>query len=56
MAPSHGVAHASNREAAVRGAPASDDETAFRSAAGFREARRHRTFANGKIPAARIGG
>src|SRR6516225_1245952 len=28
------------REAALRGAPASDGETAFRGAAGFREARR----------------
>ena len=41
MAPSHGFAAASHREAALRGAPASHSETAFRSAAGFREARRH---------------
>src|SRR5499427_3110254 len=42
MAPSHGFAAASHREAALRGAPASHGETAFRGAAGFREApRRH---------------
>jgi hypothetical protein len=40
MAPSHGFAAASHREAALRGAPASHGETAFRGAAGFREARR----------------
>jgi hypothetical protein len=40
MAPSHGFAAASHREAALRGAPASRGETAFRGAAGFREARR----------------
>jgi hypothetical protein len=40
MAPSHGFAAASHREAALRGAPASHSETAFRGAAGFREARR----------------
>jgi hypothetical protein len=40
MAPSHGFAAASYREAALRGAPASHGETAFRGAAGFREARR----------------
>ena len=34
MAPSHGFAAASHREAALRGAPASDSETAFRGAAG----------------------
>jgi hypothetical protein len=39
MAPSHGFAAASHREAALRGAPASHGETAFRGAAGFREAR-----------------
>jgi hypothetical protein len=68
MAPSHGFAAASHREAALRGAPASHGETAFRGAAGFREARRRhavhpsrnavlrrRAFANGKIPAARPG-
>jgi hypothetical protein len=37
MAPSHGFAAASHREAALRGAPASHGETAFRGAAGFRE-------------------
>ena len=37
MAPSHGFAAASHREAALRGAPASHGETAFRGA-GFREA------------------
>jgi hypothetical protein len=42
MAPSHGFAAASHREAALRGAPASHGETAFRGAAGFREARRRR--------------
>jgi hypothetical protein len=41
MAPSHGFAATSHREAALRGAPASHGETAFRGAAGFREARRH---------------
>jgi hypothetical protein len=41
MAPSHGFAVALHREAALRGAPASHGETAFRGAAGFREARRH---------------
>ena len=40
MAPSHGFAAASHREAALRGAPASHGETAFRGAAVFREARR----------------
>jgi hypothetical protein len=40
MAPSHGFAAASHREAALRGVPASHGETAFRGAAGFREARR----------------
>ena len=40
MAPSHGFAAASHREAALRGTPASHRETAFRGAAGFREARR----------------
>jgi hypothetical protein len=40
MAPSPGFAAASHREAALRRAPASHDETAFRGAAGFREARR----------------
>ena len=40
MAPSHGFAAASHREAALREAPASHGETAFRGAAGFREARR----------------
>jgi hypothetical protein len=40
MAPSHGFAADSHREAALRGAPASHGETAFRGAAGFREARR----------------
>src|ERR1700739_4500010 len=40
MAPGHGFAAASHREAALRGAPASHGETAFRGAAGFREARR----------------
>ena len=35
MAPSHGFAAASHREAALRGAPASHGETAFRGAAGF---------------------
>src|ERR1700750_832118 len=40
MAPSHGFAAGSHREAALRGAPASHGETAFRGAAGFREARR----------------
>jgi hypothetical protein len=40
MAPSHGFAAASHREAALRGAPASHGETAFRGAAGFHEARR----------------
>ena len=39
MAPSRGFAAASHREAALRGAP-SHGETAFRDAAGFREARR----------------
>ena len=34
MAPSHGFAAASHREAALRGAPASYGETAFRGAAG----------------------
>ena len=34
MAPSHGFAAASHREASLRGAPASDGETAFRGAAG----------------------
>ena len=38
MAPSHGFAAASHREAVLRGAPASHGETAFRGAAGFREA------------------
>jgi hypothetical protein len=38
MAPSHGFAAISHREAALRGAPASHGETAFRGAAGFREA------------------
>src|SRR5262249_13747699 len=33
MAPSHGFAAASHREAALRGAPASHGETAFRGAA-----------------------
>ena len=42
MAPSHGFAAASHREAALRGAPASHSETAFRAAAGFREARHRR--------------
>ena len=68
MAPSHGFAAASHREAALREAPASHDDRAFRGAAGFREARRRhavhpsrnavlrrRAFANGKIPAARLG-
>ena len=68
MAPSHGFAAASHREAALRGAPASHGDTAFRGAAGFREARRRhavhpsrnavlrrRAFANGKIPAAHPG-
>ncbi len=42
MAPSHGFAAASHREAVLRGAPASHGETAFRGAAGFRDAhRRH---------------
>src|SRR5215472_4135627 len=41
MAPSHGFAAASHCEAALGGAPASHGETAFRGAAGFREARRH---------------
>ena len=41
MAPSHGFAATSHREAALRGAPASHGETAFRGAAGFREDRRH---------------
>src|SRR6516164_10494170 len=40
MAPSHGFAAASHREAALREAPASHGETVFRGAAGFREARR----------------
>jgi hypothetical protein len=40
MVPSHGFAAASRREAALRGTPASHGETAFRGAAGFREARR----------------
>jgi hypothetical protein len=40
MAPSHGFAAASQRKAALRGAPASHGETAFRGAAGFCEARR----------------
>ena len=40
MAPSHRFAAASHREAALGGAPASHVETAFRGAAGFREARR----------------
>ena len=40
MAPSHGFAAASHREGALRAAPASHGETAFRGAAGFREARR----------------
>ena len=39
MAPSHGFAAASYREAALRGVPASHGETAFRGAAGLREAR-----------------
>ena len=68
MVPSHGFAAASHREAALREAPASHDDRAFRGAAGFREARRRhavhpsrnavlrrRAFANGKIPAARPG-
>ena len=38
MAPSHGFAAASHREAALGGAPACHVETAFRGAAGFREA------------------
>jgi hypothetical protein len=38
MAPSHGFAAVSHREAALRGAPASHGETAFGGAAGFREA------------------
>ena len=42
MAPSRGFAAASHREAALRGAP-SHGETAFRDAAGFREARRLRS-------------
>ena len=37
MAPSHGFAAASHREAVLRGAPASHGETAFRGAVGFRE-------------------
>src|ERR1700739_1955635 len=40
IAPSHGFAAASHREAALRRAPTSHGETAFRGAAGFREARR----------------
>jgi hypothetical protein len=42
MAPSHGFAAASHREAPLRGAPASHGESAFRGAAGFSEARRRR--------------
>jgi hypothetical protein len=53
MAPSHGFAAASHREAALRGAPASHGETAFRGAAGFREARRrHAVHPSAKCGAA----
>jgi hypothetical protein len=38
----HGFAAVFNREAQLHGAPASDGETAFRGAAGFREAPRRR--------------
>jgi hypothetical protein len=41
MAPSHGFAAASHREASLRAALASYGKTAFRGAAGFRETRRH---------------
>jgi hypothetical protein len=67
MAPSRGFAAASHREAALRGAPppmarprSEAQWGSVRPAAAMRStrhraARRHRTFANGKIPVARAG-